>query len=106
MRGGWKELGVVDTIYEDEDDESFNSLSFTPSPDPALERSVKEWYVRTKIFYCFSPSLFPSRLRFICLKIFTFNFLRTQATGVKPDVVVRIHGDLFHLHRVRYEISR
>ncbi|KAG6511546.1 hypothetical protein ZIOFF_029614 [Zingiber officinale] len=80
---GWQGLGVVDTIYEeeeeededeDEDDESFNSLSFTPcaslsltpSPDPSLERSVKEW---------------------------------TQATGVKPDVVVQVNGDLFHLHR-------
>lgn len=71
---GWQELGVVDTIYEedeDEDDESFNSLSFTPcaslsltpSPDPSLERSVKEWYADLLLFV--SPSLFPSRLRFI-----------------------------------------
>lgn len=62
---GWDELGVVDTIYEDEeaeegeDYELTKSLSPTrstpisprsssplPSPLPSLYKRVKEWYVK------------------------------------------------------------
>ncbi|MBA0620282.1 hypothetical protein Godav_006032 [Gossypium davidsonii] len=71
----WGNLGVVETIYEDEvyddddddDDNSSNSPSLLSSPPSPLHSSAQAW---------------------------------SSAMGCKTDVLIHVQGTAFHLHKV------
>ncbi|CAA6657528.1 unnamed protein product [Spirodela intermedia] len=73
----WNDLGVVETIYEEEHEDASNSPSFTPSTaspsssspsSSSLQSKVEEW---------------------------------SRVTGCKVDVSVHVHDHCFHLHKER-----
>ncbi|KAF8410225.1 hypothetical protein HHK36_002748 [Tetracentron sinense] len=66
---GWKDLGVVETIYEDEDEDSSNSPSVSPtlsSPPTPLQTRVDAW---------------------------------SLATGLETDVLIHVQDLCFNLHK-------
>ncbi|BFG35802.1 hypothetical protein CerSpe_220760 [Prunus speciosa] len=67
---GWKNLGVVETIYEEEDYE-FSSAS--PSLSPALSSPCSPLHSRVESW--------------------------SRATGHKAEVLIRVQGKCFHLHK-------
>ncbi|KAM1362455.1 hypothetical protein ACFX13_028111 [Malus domestica] len=67
---GWKNLGVVETIYEEEDYE-FSSAS--PSLSPALSSPSTPLHSRVESW--------------------------SRATGQKAEVLIRVQGKCFHLHK-------
>ncbi|XP_008237988.1 PREDICTED: BTB/POZ domain-containing protein At3g49900 [Prunus mume] len=67
---GWKNLGVVETIYEEEDYE-FSSAS--PSLSPALSSPCTPLHSRVESW--------------------------SRATGHKAEVLIRVQGKCFHLHK-------
>ncbi|XP_077220342.1 phototropic-responsive NPH3 family protein [Tasmannia lanceolata] len=68
---GRMDLGVVETIYEEDHDEDSNSSPLTPTLTPI----------------CFHSSLQTRVNSWI------------EATGFKPDVFLLVHGRCFHLHK-------
>ncbi|KAI4315068.1 hypothetical protein L6164_027915 [Bauhinia variegata] len=74
---GWKHLGVVKTIYEDCE---FSSAS-SPSPTPSLSLSPNS---------CSPSTPLNSRIRAWAL-----------ATGRETDVLIRVQGTCFRLHKDR-----
>ncbi|KAJ3697883.1 hypothetical protein LUZ61_001588 [Rhynchospora tenuis] len=78
---GWQQLGVVDTIYEDQEEDEedcFNSLSHSPS-------AVGSPSNRSDL----SP---PSTLRGIVEAW-------SREKGCRPDVIVRVEDQCFRLHK-------
>ncbi|ONI02777.1 hypothetical protein PRUPE_6G221500 [Prunus persica] len=67
---GWRNLGVVETIYEEEDYE-FSSAS--PSLSPALSSPCTPLHSRVESW--------------------------SRATGHKAEVLIRVQGKCFHLHK-------
>ncbi|KAH9611567.1 hypothetical protein KSS87_009961 [Heliosperma pusillum] len=72
MKPGWNNLGVVDTIFEDDDEDELDSLSSSPlsfplfSPSSPLQSGIDAW---------------------------------TAATGRQPDVKIHVRGICFNLHK-------
>ncbi|XP_020242824.1 LOW QUALITY PROTEIN: BTB/POZ domain-containing protein At3g49900 [Asparagus officinalis] len=83
---GWDELGVVDTIYEEEeerDPDASRSLSLTPSitASPTSPRS-------TSSLLSPSPTSLNARVE-----------EWSKMTGRKTDIIIRLHDHCFFLHK-------
>ncbi|KAH7665321.1 Tropomyosin domain-containing protein [Dioscorea alata] len=87
---GWPELGVVDTIYEEEQEdeegegEEQDGSKYSPciTPSPTITPSPPESSSSTPL------ASLQSRVE-----------AWSQATGCKPDAVIQVHDQSFHLHK-------
>ncbi|KAJ0982130.1 hypothetical protein J5N97_010385 [Dioscorea zingiberensis] len=89
---GWQELGVVETIYEeeqedeDEDEEEEGQQDGSNSPSATSSPTITPSPRQSS-----SPPPPPS----LQSRVEAWS----QATGCKPDVVIQVHGQCFHLHK-------
>ncbi|KAM0937790.1 putative BTB/POZ domain, NPH3 domain, NPH3/RPT2-like family protein [Dioscorea sansibarensis] len=88
---GWPELGVVDTIYEEEQEDEEGEVEeqegskYSPpsiTPSPTITPSPQE-------------SSSPRPLASLQSRVEAWS----EATGCKPDAVIQVHGQSFHLHK-------